>query len=104
MVPRTLCASLSKKGWDDSEQFQGLPGGHFIKHATGARPLFLLLDGGSHHLIWFAKEHGVVLFCLTPHTTHESQPLQVYLAKPLKQIRMTKNPGRVIISITTLDP
>ena len=54
----------------DTELFERWLTDHFLKHAVGARPLFLLLDGHSSHyqpdLIRRAKEHGVILFCLPP--------------------------------------
>ena len=34
--------------------------------------------------IRFAKEQGVIIFCLPPHTTHEAQPLDVSFFKALK--------------------
>lgn len=37
-------ASVGKVGVD-SELFRGWLSDHLVKHATGARPLFLLLDG-----------------------------------------------------------
>ena len=48
-------------------------------------------------------EHDIILLCLPPHTTHESQPLDVSVFAPLKtqwsQVChdfYQKNPGRVI--------
>ena len=32
----------------------------------------------------YAKEFGVIIFCLPPHTTHESQPLDASVFKSLK--------------------
>ena len=83
--------SLSNKGWVDTELFRGWLTDHFLKHAVGARPLLVLLNGHSSHyqsdliFIRIAREHGVILFCLPPHTTHESQPLDASVFKPLKQ-------------------
>ena len=73
----------------------------------GSRPLLLVLDGHSTHyqpaLIKYAKENQVILLCLPPHTTHESQPLDVSVFKPLKKNWndvyyrfMEQNPRRVI--------
>ena len=74
-VPGTTYG-LSSNGWIDSELFHGWLTNHFLKHAVGSRPL-LLLDGHSSHYnpatIRFAKEHDVIVLCLPPHTTHESQ-------------------------------
>lgn len=105
-VPGTTYG-LSNKGWVDSELFRGWLTDHFLKYATGARPLFLLLDGHSSHyqpdLIRYAKEHDVIIFCLPPHTTHESQPLDVSVFGPLKRNWasachdfMSMNPGKVV--------
>ena len=80
---------LSNKGWVDSELFRGWLVEHFLVHAVGARPILLLLDGHSSHyqpqLIDYAKEYGIIIFCLPPHTTHESQPLDASVFKSLKQ-------------------
>ena len=73
----------------DTELFRGWLTDHFLEHAVGVRPLLVLLDGHSSHfqpdLIRFAREHDIILFCLPPHTTHESQPLDASVFKPLKQ-------------------
>ena len=80
---------------------------HFVEHAVSARPLLLLLDGHSTHYqpqsVHFAKEHGVIMLCLPPHTTHESQPLDCGVFGPLKtqwshvcHIYFQKHPGKVI--------
>ena len=80
---------LSSKGWVDTELFRGWFTDHFLEHAVGVRPLLVLLDGHSSHyqpdLIRFARDHDIILFCLPPHTTHESQPLDASVFKPLKQ-------------------
>ena len=80
---------LSQKGWVDPELFRGWLSDHFLVHAVGARPLLLLLDGHSSHyqpeLITHAREFGIIIFCLPPHTTHESQPLDASVFRSLKQ-------------------
>ena len=80
---------MSSKGWVDTELFRDWLTDHFVQFAVGARPLLLLLDGHSSHyqpeLVRFAKEHDIISFCLPPHTTHESQPLDATVFKPLKQ-------------------
>ncbi len=62
------------------------------------RPLLLLLDGHSLHytldLIKEAQQHGVIIFCLPPHTTADSQPLDTSVFGPLKIHQ--DHPGRVI--------
>lgn len=79
---------LSSSGWTDQELFHGWLKDHFLSHAVSARPLLLLVDGHSSHYspetIRFAKEQGVIIFCLPPHTTHEAQPLDVSFFKAPK--------------------
>ena len=98
---------LSDKGWVDKELFKGWLTDHLLTYAVGARPLLVLLDGHSSHyqpdLIRYAKEHQIILFCLPPHTSHESQPLDVSIFKSLKSNwqdachkYMQTNPGRIV--------
>jgi hypothetical protein len=105
-LPGTIYG-LSEKGWIDQELFKGWLTDHFSKHAVSARPLLLMLDGHSSHYepstLHFAKEHGIVMFCLPPHTTHEAQPLDCGIFGPLKvhwravcHEYTQQNPGKVI--------
>ena len=61
---------------------------HFLCHAGSGHPLLLLMDGHSSHYnleaVTIAKENGVILFTLVPHTTHEMQPLDTAVYAPLK--------------------
>ena len=79
---------LSQNGWINNELFESWFIEHFIPNAVSARLLFLLLDGYSTHyqpqVIRFAMEHDVIMLCLPPHTTHESQPLDIGVFAPLK--------------------
>ena len=36
----------------------------------------------------FAKQNGIIMFCLPPHTTHLSQPLDTCVFRPLKNTGM----------------
>jgi len=78
---------LSNSGWVNTELFKEWFLQHFLKYVVGGRPLFLILDGHSTHyqpeLIKYARNHEVILFSF-PHTTHESQPLDASVFKPLK--------------------
>ena len=80
--------AVSDNGWIDQDLFHFWLTEHFLTHAVASRPLLLLLDGHSSHFkpdtIRFAKEHGIVVFCLPPHTTHECQSLDCSLFGPLK--------------------
>lgn len=76
-------------------------------HAPPSRPLLLLMDGHSSHFnpstISKAAEESVIIFCLPPHTTHLTQPLDKGCFGPLKMCwreeckkYLSDNPGRVI--------
>ncbi len=105
-VPGTLYG-MSDSGWIDPELFATWFSNHFLQHAVTSRPLLLMLDGHSSHytldLIQSAKDNDVVIFCLPPHTTADSQPLDTSCFGPLKAYwseacrkYMFKNPGRVV--------
>ena len=105
-VPGTAYAANSS-GWIDSNLFKQWLCKHFLKHAVSTRPLLLLLDGHCSHyqpeLIRFAKANDIILFCLPPHTTHVTQPLDVSVFKPLKvnwqeccHKFLQEYPGRVV--------
>ena len=98
---------LSANGWINSDLFEVWFIEHFIPNSVSARPLFLLLDGHSTHyqpqVIRFAMKHECIILFLPPHTTHESQPLDVGVFAPLKMHWSKvchdfyhKNPGKVI--------
>ena len=97
----------SKSGWIDHDLFFYFIQKHFLAHAVPYRPLMLLLDGHSTHCdltsLKFVRDHGIIIFCLPPHTTHECQPLDCSLFKPLKEYWKQechkfycKNPEQVI--------
>ena len=105
-VPGTLYA-MSPNGWMDSEIFNRWFEQHFLRYVPATRPIILLLDGHSSHYhpdtVRLAAKHDVILFCLPPHTTHVSQPLDVSCFAPLKKSWSQqcdqfskKNPSRVI--------
>jgi len=98
---------LSDTGWINADLFKGWMVEHFIQYAVPGRPLLLLLDGHSTHyqpdVIRFARAHNIIMLCLPPHTTHESQPLDCGVFKPLKSkwtavchTYFQKHPGKVI--------
>ena len=80
---------------------------HFLRHAVSSQPIVLLLDGHSSHftlkLVQTTAEHDVIIFCLPPHMTADSQPLDTSCFGPLKTYWseacrefLFSNPGRVI--------
>ena len=98
---------MSDKGWTDQELFKHWLKDHFLKYTVSGRPLLLLLDGhSSHHepaSVELAREEEVILFCLPPHTTQDSQPLDCTVFGPLKRHWsdvchqfQQRNPGMVI--------
>lgn len=72
-VPGTRYA-VSDNGWIDQELFHFWLTEHLLMRAVQGRPLLLLIDGHSSHFrretIRFAEDHGIAVFCLPPHTTH----------------------------------
>ncbi len=105
-VPETLYG-VADLGWMDTELFFNWFKEHFLKHASPCHPLLLLLDSHSScytlGLIKTAKDHGVIIFCLPPHTTADSQPLDTCVFGPLKthwnnacRKYMFDHPGRII--------
>uniref|UniRef100_A0A1X7UP58 DDE-1 domain-containing protein n=1 Tax=Amphimedon queenslandica TaxID=400682 RepID=A0A1X7UP58_AMPQE len=98
---------LTSSGWIDSEIFHGWLCKHFLPHAPGSRPLLLLLDGHSSYYcpdtINTAAEEKIIIFCLPPHTTHRTQPLDKGCFSPLKAYweeechdYLKENPGKVL--------
>ena len=105
-VPGTVYGQ-SKKGWIDGDLFELWFARHFLSHAPPVRPLLLLVDGHSSHfepsVIQRAASEGVILFCLPPHTTHLTQPLDKGCFGPLKRHwreecwqYITASPGHLI--------
>ena len=105
-VPGTIYG-LSATGLMDRELFQEWFHRHFLHYASTSRPLLLLLDGHCSHYnlecICEASLQEVIIFCLLPHTTHITQPLDVSAFHSLKVYCdsvcdqfMSSNPGRII--------
>ena len=105
-VPGTTYG-LSPNGWMDGELFETWFVQHFLTYAPPSRPLLLLLDGHMSHFsptfVNKAAEEEVVVFCLPPHSTHKTQPLDKGVFGPLKlawrevcHLYLTTNPGKVV--------
>ena len=86
-VPGTVCG-MSDKGWMETSLFNSWFD-HFLQHAVPGKPLLLLLDGHSTHysphIITKAMEKDVIILCLPPHSSQDTQPLDVAVYGPLKQ-------------------
>lgn len=98
---------LSNNGWIDTDLFNMWFTEHFLAYAPPLRPLLLLLDGHSSHyqpqFVYRAAEEQIIVFCLPPHTTHLTQPLDKGCFGPLKiawrqkcQDYLSSNPGKVV--------
>lgn len=100
------CASPS--GWITNDLFlQWLK--HFIRHSSPSneKPVLLIMDNLEAHITYasvsLAKESGVILLTLPPHTSHRLQPLDKTVYGPLKKYYndacrawLLSNPGRRI--------
>ena len=78
--PGTVFAS-SANGWSNSIIFKDWFLNHFCRHADTSKPVILFYDGHTTHysscIIRAARERGVHLFVLPPHSSHLLQPLDV---------------------------
>ena len=84
---------VSFNEWIKTDLFEAWLIEHFLENAMSACLLFLLLDGhGTHYqpqVIRLARGHQCIILCLSPHTTHRPQPLDVGVFAPLK-VQWTK--------------
>lgn len=88
-APPGTTFACSESGWITSELFvKWLK--HFISFVKPNREnkVLLVLDGHTTHTknleaINLAREHGVIMLSLPPHTTHRLQPCDVSFFKPL---------------------
>ena len=89
--PAAAMYGVSRSGWMEANNFMTW----FVKlflltvdHLLYTGPVLLFVDGHYSHvslpLIRTAKEKGVHLYCLPPHTTHILQPLDVGVYGPIK--------------------
>ena len=78
---------MSPSGWCNSSLFLDFIQNHFMKHIT-VRPCLLLYDGYSTHVtvdvIQAAREQGVHLFVLPPHSRECPQPLDISVFGPFR--------------------
>ena len=78
----------SNNGWMVTQIFYGWLANHFVSHIPLERPVLLIVDGHSTHIdveiSKFCKENGILLYCLLPHSSHITKPLDVGFFGPLK--------------------
>lgn len=89
--PKGAGYGCSQSGWMHDFNFISWFKTMFVKAvAKEEKPLLLLFDGHNSHisydLIEMAKSHGIILFCLPPHTSHRLQPLDVGFFAPFKTV------------------
>ena len=89
-APPGAVGKANPSGWISDEIFTEWMH-HFISQVNPSkdRPIMLILDGHSSHTrnlntIQLAREHGVVLVSIPPHTSHKLQPLDRSFMGPLK--------------------
>ena len=79
----------SPNGWITQELFHGWLTKHFTTNIPPGRPVCLLVDGHSSHIDLetskFCRDNKILLYCLPPHSSHITQPLDVGFFSPLKQ-------------------
>lgn len=106
--PIGAMGGASSNGWITSKLFENWMH-HFIKFAKPSLedPVLLIMDNHEAHLsyevIRLAKNSGIILFTLPPHTSHKLQPLDKCVYGPLKHYYneacrswLATNPGKRI--------
>ena len=77
----------SQSGWIDSELFYGWIANHFARQVKICS-VVLLIDGHKSHINMetarLCKDDAIHLYCLPPHPSHITQPLDVGFFKGLK--------------------
>ena len=108
-APAGTIGRCSANGWIDSDLFLEYLK-HFVAYTKCSKgsPVLLILDGHKTHTknmttIEYARDNGVVILSLPPHTSHKLQPLDRSFFKPLKSAFnaacstwLRKHPGRRI--------
>nr|XP_022297142.1 uncharacterized protein LOC111106665 [Crassostrea virginica] len=106
-APKNTLFACSKSSFIDGELFGMWFEKIFLPNISPQRPVLLIVDGhASHitiHLLEAAKANDVEIFCLPPHTTHWTQPLDRGVFGPLKKAYykhcesfLKQNPSRQI--------
>lgn len=103
------CAGVAQKtGWMTEQTFKDWFN-HFLaySHPSKENPILLVLDNHDSHLtigfIDTAKENGVHLLTIPPHTSHKLQPLDISVYGPFKRQYnrevdswLINNPGKTV--------
>lgn len=108
-APAGSIAACHVSGWIQCESFTKWLE-HFISIVKPSRedPVVLIVDGHYSHtrnisVIDKARDNGVIIVCLPPHSTHKLQPLDVGFMGPLKtyyaqavEAWLKSHPGRTL--------
>jgi hypothetical protein len=92
-ILRNISICLSENGWTDDflckEWFQKSFIPQAKAHNMSGKPILLILDGHSSHetlsMIDLGLSHGIIIFCLPPHTKQKLQPLDVGVFGPFSR-------------------
>ena len=80
---------MTDSGWMNADAFYFWVVNLFVPNLPVIRPVLLVLDGHSSYIDLrtgqFCKENNVILFCLPPHSSHLTQPLDVGVFGPFKK-------------------
>lgn len=113
-APEGSIGSANPSGWSNESMFVIFLQ-HFIKYAkpTKERPVILLMDNHESHIsvsaIQLAKDNGVKLITLHPHTSNHMQPLDKSVFGPFKTYfntaanELLMSPGHVGKPLTIYD-
>ncbi|KAJ4935245.1 hypothetical protein JOQ06_016781, partial [Pogonophryne albipinna] len=106
--PAGSIGHCTKSGWMNEDAFLIFLK-HFIRHTNCStdHPVLLILDNHESHIslksVTIAKENGVIMLTLPPHTSHRLQPLDKTVYGPLKTYYnramdgwMRSHPGRTV--------
>lgn len=89
-APTGSVGTANPSGWSNADIFMIFLS-HFVEHshANNTNKVLLILDNHESHIsvesLNYAKEKGIVMLTLPPHTSHKLQPLDRTVFGPLKK-------------------
>ncbi|KAJ8043230.1 Jerky protein-like-like [Holothuria leucospilota] len=106
-APANTLFGVGSSSFIDAELFKTWFEKLFLKHIPPVRPVLLVMDGHGAHIslstLKLAKSNSVHIYCLPPHTTNHTQPLDKAVFKSMKSRYNQKceqclrdNPGKLI--------
>lgn len=94
-APQGASGEMSDSGWSNGAVFENYLTNHLARHAgitndPDQDPTLILFDGHKSHvrltLTNWALHRNVTLFLLPPHKSHNTQPLDVAIFGPFKNM------------------